>query len=152
MGKVRWGSAAACAMAFVGMAVPLSGQQTPLEGAWIPTGYVLADGVRHAVDGRIFFTGADWTVLFFVIRDGEARRGSAEGGTFEVDGDRLVFSHLYHLSAGEAMEGLPESPLRMNLTAAADAAREDSRFQVQGDRLIIDFPSGNRMEFRRSGD
>ena len=142
--------AAALVIGIGAPALPAAGQDTDLEGAWVPTSYVLDDGTRHTVDGRIFFAASDWTVLFFVTEDGAARRGSAEGGTYETSGNQLVFTHLYHLSVGEAMDGLPESPLRMNRTSAADAAREDSRFEIEGERLTIFFPSGNRMEFRRS--
>ncbi len=129
----------------------LLGQDAELQGSWQPDAYVMADGTRHDVDGRIYFVGSDWSVLFFVTADGEPMRGSAEGGTFETSGDALVFRHNYHLSAGAAMEGLPESPLRMNLVSDAEAAVEASRYEIAGDRLTIFFPSGNRMEFGRSG-
>jgi hypothetical protein len=119
-------------------------------GAWAPQVYVLADGTRHQVDGRIFFTDLDWTVLFFVTEDGAPRRGSAEGGTYVASGEDLVFTHRYHLSVGEAMEGLPESPLRMDLRPPGEGAEEPSTFTIEGDRMTLFFPSGNRMEFARA--
>lgn len=119
-------------------------------GAWAPDAYVLESGTRHDVAGRIFFTDTDWTVLFFVTENGEARRGSAEGGTYATADNRLVLTHLYNLSAGEAMEGLAESPLQMTLRSAEDAATEGTTFAVEGDRLTLYFPSGNRMEFSRA--
>ena len=124
-----------------------------LRGAWRPETYLLRDGAKHAVDGSLFFTASDWTVLFFVKgADGRPQRGSGEGGTFERHGSQLVLWHHYHLSAGQAMEGLPESALRM---AAADPTAEPGsaelcRFEIAGGVLTLRFPSGNAMTFRRS--
>ncbi len=141
---------AAFAVGFVVLVNGLAAQERALVGAWATETYVLFDGTRHEVEGRIFFTEVDWTVLFFVTDDGEPRRGSAEGGTYRVSGEDLVFTHLYHLSVGEAMEGLPESPLRMDLRPPGEGAEEPSTFSVEGDRLTLFFPSGNRMEFSRA--
>ncbi len=121
-----------------------------LEGAWIAEAYHLRDGAVHPVAGRIFFTAADWQVLFFVLDEqGEPRRGSGEGGTYALDGDRLVFTHLFNLSAGEAMEGLAASELRMTARGGDDAPEEPVRVEVAEARLTLHFPSGNRMSFRR---
>ncbi|MCZ6918312.1 MAG: hypothetical protein O7I93_16175 [Gemmatimonadetes bacterium] len=121
-----------------------------LKGVWSAERYVLREGPTHEVAGRIFFTEREWTVLFFVIGDdGEPRRGSAEGGTYTLRNERLVFSHLFHLSRGDEMPGLAASPLRMTVTPAAEAATEPSTIEVLGNRLTIFFPSGNSLEFRR---
>jgi len=128
--------------------VPASAQ---LPGAWSPEAYVLADGTELSVSGLIFFTDEDWTVLFFVTgNDGEPVRGSGEGGTYSLDGERLTFRHNFHMSAGASIGGLPEAPLRMNVRDAADAASEPCRIELGEDSLTIHFPSGNRMDFRRS--
>jgi len=127
-----------------------AGQDASLIGAWAPETYVLESGTRHDVAGRIFFTDTDWTVLFFVTENGEARRGSAEGGTYTTTDDRLVLTHLYNLSVGEAMEGIAESPLQMTLRSAEDGTTEATTYAVDGDRLTLYFPSGNRMEFIRA--
>jgi hypothetical protein len=122
-----------------------------LRGAWRPESYVMKDGARHGVDGLIFFTEKDWAVLFFVIENGEPRRGAGEGGTYTLQGADLVFTHLYHFSSGKAVGALPESPLRMEIKDAAAATTEPCRVEVEGDRLTIRFlPSGNSMIFRRS--
>lgn len=146
-------SLAALAVLSVAVSIPsgtAQAQAPGLIGAWTPQAYVLADGTRHTVDGRIFFTDVDWTVLFFVTDDREPRRGSAEGGTYTASGRDLVFTHLYHLSVGEAMEGLPESPLRLDLRPPGQGTEEPSTFDIAGDRLTLFFPSGNRMEFLRA--
>lgn len=120
-----------------------------LHGVWIPQSYHLADGDTLAVTGHIFFTGEHWTVLFFVMQNGEPVRGSAEGGTYERTDDRLVFTHLHHLSVGAAVGGLPEAPLRMETRGAAGAPTEPTRVTIWGEHLTLFFPSGNSMTFRR---
>ena len=122
-----------------------------IEGAWHADAYVMESGERHSVVGHIFFASGQWTVLFFVTDGGgEPRRGSGEGGSYTLEGDRLVFTHLFNLSVGEAMAGLPESPLRMVARAAAGAPTEETTARIEGDRLTLDFPSGNSMMFSRA--
>ncbi len=123
-----------------------------LEGVWSAERYVLRDGPTHEVSGRIFFSGDEWIVLFFVLdQNGNPRRGSGEGGTFTLRGNDLVFSHLFHLSAGDEMDGLPASPLRLETHSAAEAQTESSTILLNRNRLTIFFPSGNRMEFSEVG-
>ena len=121
-----------------------------LAGAWDALEYRLAGGAAHPLRGQIFFTDSDWTVLFFVLDDsGEPRRGSAEGGTYTLTGDQLVFTHLYNFSQGAEMEGLPAADLRMT-ARSGDGPTEPSRITRSGEDLTIHFPSGNEMVFRRS--
>lgn len=123
--------------------------ETQIRGAWEAREYLLAEGDRHPVRGRIIFTSDEWQVLFFVMDDDEPRRGSGEGGRYTLDDGRLTFEHLFHLSAGEEMSGLPASPL--TLTArAGDGPLEPTDVEIEGDRLTLRFPSGNAMTFTRS--
>ncbi len=125
-------------------------QKPSLQGAWEPQRYLLKDGGELAVAGQIFFAEKDWTVLFFVIdEEGQPKRGSGEGGTYTLTGDSLTFTHQYHLSAGEATDSIPDSPVRMEIKDAADAATEPCTIDLSGDDLTIHFPSGNAMTFRR---
>jgi hypothetical protein len=122
-----------------------------LRGGWETERYFLVGGMEHPLKGRIFFTGKEWTVLFFVMgSDADPKRGSAEGGTYTLAGDRLVFVHRYHLSFGEPMAGLKESPMRMSVQENAEAPNEHCTVELRGEILTIHFPSGNRMRFRRS--
>ncbi len=122
-----------------------------IRGAWHPDTYILEDGTRHPVRGLIVFTDRDWSVVFLVAPDGHTPlRGSAEAGTYRLNGNRLVFSHLYNLSGGGAVEGIPESPFEMNLHEATSAPSEPSTVELTGRRMTIRFPSGNAMEFERA--
>lgn len=126
-----------------GAATPLPEQPTIL-GAWRPELYTLKDGTERAVTGFIFFTERDWTVLFFeMASDGSPQRGSGEGGTYSLSEDRLVFTHLYHLSGGS-------TPLKMSVKRPDEAETEPCRVELGAETLIIYFPSGNKMRFRRS--
>lgn len=128
----------------------LFAQSSPdLVGSWAAERYVMAAGGEHEVQGSIFFSGLDWQVLFFVIDEtGAVKRGSAEGGTYRLVGDRLVLTHSYNLSAGDAMPGLAAQELRMVSRPPEVAPTEPTRIEVEGDLLTLFFPSGNRMTFR----
>jgi len=128
---------------------PAAVEAQGLRGSWHAETYVLADGKTYEVSGQIHFAERDWLVLFFVIDGGEPARGSAEGGRYTLEGDRLTFEHLYHFSTGKALPGLPQSPLRME-ARSGEGTTEAARIELDGERLTIFFPSGNRMTFRRS--
>ena len=136
------------AAAFAGWGAEAQGQAS-VEGAWVADRYLLADGAEYPVQGQIFFATGQWQVLFFVMdEDGEPQRGSGEGGTYERTPDGVVFRHLFNLSVGSAMPGLPEAPPRMVARGAEGAPLEPTRVDVVGDVLTLHFPSGNRMTFR----
>ena len=122
-----------------------------IRGGWQAESYTLKTGERHTVQGRIFFTATEWGVTFFVTLEGQApQRASAEGGTYTLNGDKLVFSHHYNFSAGSALPGLPASPMRMTMNDRQAAPAEPVTLTLDGERLTIAFPSGNAMTFRRS--
>ncbi len=154
MTRLRARLALAAAIGLLGVAATGAAQDVPavdVQGAWNAESYILSDGTAHRVAGRIFFTGNDWTVLFFVMEGGEAKRGSGEGGSFTLTGDQLLLTHRYHLSAGEAMPGLAASELRMVARGPDDDAPEEPCQVVRGgERLRLNFPSGNAMTFTRS--
>ena len=140
--------AAACAPA------PTPAQQARasdlVEGSWRADRYVLASGPVHPLRGHIMFAGGDWNVLFFVLGpQGEPLRMSAEGGTYTLDGEDLVFTHLFYGAKGQAMDGLPEQPFEMRALDAG-GAEEAATVTVQGDALTLFFPSGNQMTFTRA--
>jgi len=121
-----------------------------LRGAWAADRYVMASGPTHEVQGRIFFAERDWQVLFFVVdEDGEVRRGSGEGGSYELRDGQVVFTHLFNLSVGDEMVGLPASELRMVSRDPQGAPTEPTDLRIEEDVLTLHFPSGNRMIFRK---
>lgn len=139
------------ALALAAVIAPHSLAAQDIRGAWSAERYLLAEGQDHEVRGQIFFAERDWQVLFFVMdENGEPRRGSGEGGSYERTDDGVVFSHLFNLSVGEAMPGLAEAPLWMVARGPEGAPLEPTRVDVEGDLLTLYFPSGNRMTFRRS--
>lgn len=125
-----------------------------IRGSWKPETYRLKAGPVHEVTGLITFTEKDWSVLFFIVTDEGPRRGSGEGGTYTLDGDKLTFRHLYNLSGGHAVDGFEASDLSMKVRPkdAEDAPAEPCTITIEEDLLTIFFPSGNQMTFRRSSD
>lgn len=125
-----------------------------IRGAWKPESYRLKSGPVHEVTGLITFTEKDWSVLFFIVTDEGPQRGSGEGGTYTLEGDKLTFRHLYNLSGGHAVDGFEASELSMRVRPpdAEDAPSEPCTITIEEDLLTIFFPSGNQMTFRRSSD
>lgn len=121
-----------------------------VEGAWRAEEYVLASGPTHPLRGHIMFAGGDWNVLFFVLdADGVPVRMSAEGGTYTLHGEDLVFTHLYFAAKGAEVEGLPEALFEMRALDGG-GAEEAATVSVDGDHLTLFFPSENRMTFTRA--
>ena len=139
----------------VAVATPVAEvESSDLRGSWKPETYQLKSGPVHEVTGLITFTEKDWSVLFFIVTDEGPRRGSGEGGTYTLEGDKLTFRHLYNLSGGHAVEGFAASDLSMRVRQpdADDAPAEPCTISIEEDLLTIFFPSGNEMTFRRSSD
>jgi len=124
-------------------------QRSPIEGARNAEVYRLAAGPVHAVRGHIFFSTSKWQVLFFVMDGEDAKRGSGEGGSYMLAGNKLTLQHHYLLATGAEMPGLAPSPLRMEARDGTGPT-EPTRITLSDDRLILYFPSGNSMEFTRS--
>jgi hypothetical protein len=144
-------AAVSAAVLTIGASLVVRAAMADIRGAWQADTYILKSGQRYPAKGLIVFTRSEWLVLFFVTPDGTTpQRGSAEGGSYTLTSDALVFTHLYNLSSGQALAGLPESPLRMELHDTGDAPIEASRVEFAGDRMTIRFPSGNSFIFRRS--
>ena len=126
-------------------------QDADVQGAWRADTYVMANGAEHRAEGRIFFTESDWQVLFFTLdEEGVVTRASAEGGTYTLEGDALTFVHLHNLSVGDAIDGREAAPLRKTYYSPEEAPVEPTTAIVEGDRLTLAFPSGNRLLFSRS--
>jgi hypothetical protein len=128
---------------------PHSPGRNPLIGGWKADHYYLQDGSSYPLLGQILFTSSNWTVLFIVVQDGKPQRGSGEGGDYAVDGNKVVFTHRYVASTpAPAIPGLKEQQARALEWEPSHA--ENSTFVVQGDRLTLLMPSGNRLTWTRS--
>jgi len=95
-----------------------------LRGSWKSEIYTLKDGTRHTMPGLLIFTKTDWTTLWVITVDGKPMRGAGEGGTYTVSGNKLTFSHVFNVSGGKAVAGMPELPLRVETNAAGSAPIE----------------------------
>jgi hypothetical protein len=146
----RIGRVFAIALALV--ALPAFGQETDIRGAWQADTYVLKNGSTHHVEGLMLFTEAEWAVVYFVKDDeGRPQRGAGEGGPYTLDGDRLVLTRDYLVIASNAIGSLPEIPLRFDVPGVKEPVVEECRLERSSNRITIEFPSGNRMGFRRAG-
>jgi hypothetical protein len=127
-------------------------QEADLRGAWRAESYVLKDGSVHHVEGLMLFTEKEWAVVYFVKdQEGKPQRGAGEGGPYRLEGDRLVLTRDYLVIASNAIGTLPEIPLRFDVPGVKEPVSEECRLEHASDRITIEFPSGNRMGFRRSG-
>ena len=134
-------------------AASVHAREADLRGAWHADTYVLKDGSEHHVEGLMIFTESEWAVVYFVKDDdGQPQRGAGEGGPYTLDGDRLVLTRNYLVIASEEIGSLPEIPLRFDVPGVKEPVVEICRLEVDGDRITIEFPSGNRMGFRRSSE
>lgn len=123
-----------------------------IKGAWRPEEYRLREGIVNKVTGLIFFSEKDWSVLFFIVTDLGPQKASAEGGTYQLEGNRLVFKHLYNFSGGKEVAGVKDSEQTMvaRNPSVSEIPSEACTIELKNDLLTIHFPSGNLMTFRRS--
>ena len=137
--------------ALVLVASVVGAQEKDVRGAWKADHYVLKDGGVHHVEGLMIFSETDWTVVYFVKDDdGQPQRGAGEGGPYTLDEDKLVLTRDYLVIAGNEIGELREIPLRFDIPAVTDPVIEPCLIEFDDDRITIEFPSGNRMGFRRS--
>lgn len=122
-----------------------------VRGAWRADSYVLTSGEVHNVEGLMIFSESEWSVTYFVTDDdGKPQRGAGEGGPYTLDGDELVLTRDYLVIAGNEIKALGEIPLRFDIPAVKDPIVEVCKVELVDDRIVIEFPSGNKMGFRRS--
>ena len=121
--------------------------QNILIGSWKPKRYIMNDGNSKTVDGHIFFSDRQWSVVFFVLDDkGNPINGSAEGGEYKLENDNLTFWHHYNLS--DITKGTSGN-LTKTIYDEDHRQKELCRIEVEEDVLVIYFPSGNSMIFQK---
>jgi hypothetical protein len=153
---LRWLAVTAFVVAVLSLTRISTSAQLPedtwIRGVWNMEEYVMPGGATHPVRGRIFFTDRDWMVLFFLLDgDGVARRGSAEGGTYTLEGERLVFHHEYNFMGGDALPGLPAKDFTMSVREPESAEIQPIQATVVDDDVMtFYFPKyGTRITMRK---
>ena len=140
-------------LTFFIVASAVTAHANDVKGAWRADSYVLKNGEVHNVEGLMIFSESEWSVTYFVNDDeGKPQRGAGEGGPYTLDGDELVLTREYLVIASNPIKSLPEIPLRFDVPEVKAPVVERCRIELEGDRLIIEFPSGNKMGFRRSSN
>jgi hypothetical protein len=89
------------------------------------------------MDGIFIFTERHFSAnAFFRISGGRQDDLNANAGTYHTEGDRLVFMQQIqaHIRPGD-----PKEPIFYG-----KGVEEAATYRIEGDRLAILFPSGNR--------
>lgn len=112
-----------------------------LQGVWSAETYVI-EGKEHPMEGIFIFTDRHFSAnTFFQVSGGEMEDANANAGTYHTEGDRLVFMQQVqiHIRPGDAKEPL----------FYGKGVEEATTYAVEGDRLVITFPSSNRYVCQR---
>ena len=112
----------------------------PIEGAWTITDYVVG-GTPTVIEGLLLFADGRWTTLFFVGAIDQSPWASGEGGEYQREEDRLVFTHRY------TFQGAGGRPLTVN---PRNDRVEPCRIEIDRSTLTIHFPSGSELRCRRA--
>ena|SRR5437899_1463950 len=105
-----------------------------LEGAWRTARYSVKDNPTD-IDGVLLLVDGHWSTLYFV-GGADGPWGSAEAGTYEVDGGMLTFLHRLMFQGGGGRS--------LHITQTASHI-EACPITLTDDSLTIQFPSGNTL-------
>lgn len=119
-----------------------AGAQTDrLVGAWKAVSYEIA-GVPHPMSGLFLFTQHYYSGnIRFRLADGPNEDSNGNAGPYTVQGDEIVFEQWVQVHVR------PEDSKQPILSH--EGAPERSKFRLEGDRLLLLFPSGNRFVLTR---
>ena len=124
-------------MVLLMLAATVAGASDPrLVGVWNVLTYEL-EGKDVAMDGLFIFTDKHFSAnTFFRVSGGELDDMNANAGTYKTDGDNLIFMQQVqaHIRPGDK-----EEPIFYG-----KGVEEAARYTIEGGKLIIIFPSGNR--------
>lgn len=115
-----------------------------LEGAWKGVTYHIA-GRDYPMEGIFIFTPKYFSSnVLFKLTNGPADDANANGGPYTADGKQIVFTQWVqiHLRPGDRKEPI----------FSMKGAPETAAYEVNGDRLVITFPSKNRYVLERLRD
>ncbi|HJS74494.1 MAG TPA: hypothetical protein VJ921_09415 [Vicinamibacteria bacterium] len=114
----------------------IQGAPSPLEGAWNLQEYVL-DGKDVPVSGTLIFSGDRFAMAYRMGPAADSGRG--HGGTYRVEGDRLLFLIPYWL---QHVDGAPQ--------VMTETPNAGSQFVIEGDELRIRFENDALQRFTRA--
>jgi hypothetical protein len=121
--------------------LPARAEDTRLEGAWKGVTYRIA-GRDYPMEGIFIFTPKYFSSnVLFKLTNGPADDANANGGPYTADGKQIVFTQWVqiHLRPGDRKEPI----------FSMKGAPETASYEVNGDRLVITFPSKNRYVLQR---
>ena len=124
--------------------LPARAEDTRLEGAWKGVTYRIA-GRDYPMEGIFIFTPKYFSSnVLFKLTNGPADDANANGGPYTADGKQIVFTQWVqiHLRPGDRKEPI----------FSMKGAPETASYEVNGDRLVITFPSKNRYVLQRLRD
>jgi hypothetical protein len=111
-----------------------------LLGVWRATTYTI-DGVDHPMDGLLVFTRGHYaTAVRFSATGGPMDDSNGNSGPYTADGSTVVFTQWVQIHVR------PGKPSDMVSNKGPDEA---SGYRIEGNQLIITFPSKNRYVLQR---
>jgi hypothetical protein len=122
----------------VAATLPLIGDDPRLIGPWKAISYTV-NGTTYPMNGLVIFTKKHFSSnVVFNMTNGPVEDSNHNAGLYEADGKKLVFKEQLvqlHLRPGN-----PERPIEL-----PNQPYEETRYKLEGNRLIIIFPSGNQF-------
>ncbi len=112
-----------------------------LRGVWKTLVYVVG-GEEHPMNGLFIFTARHFAAnAFFRMSGGAQDDSNANAGTYRTEGDRIVFTQQVQIHVRPGDEEQP-------IVYGKDVV-EEARYEIEGDRLTVFFPSGNKYLCQR---
>ena len=125
----------------ISAAPPSADQDRALVGAWKAVTYEV-NGVEHPMQGLFIFTASYYSAnVRFKLGDNPIDDANGNAGPYTRAGTRIVFKQWVqvHVRPGDRSQPI--------LSRAGPD--ESSEYRVEGDRLILTFPSRNRYILER---
>lgn len=130
------------------MGTPTAAQdRVDLEGTWRQLSYVKADTqVRYQTTGYMMFGKKHWLHVSFFNRDPRDKDFSeAHHGTYEVTGPASLNLEVDMELHMDPKTEFQETPVWYGQPASLKGAR----YRVEGDKVIIDLPSGAQLVLQK---
>jgi hypothetical protein len=130
-------------LVLLGAAFPAAAEDRRLVGAWKALTYVI-DGTPHQMHGLFIFTDGHYSAnVRFKLSTGPIDDANGNAGPYTADGKRVVFSQWVqiHVRPGDAKEPV----------LSREGPDEGTDYRIDGNRLILTFPSKNQYILERVG-